>query len=56
MSQINLQHETTTDRGEEEEWKTRVKTDMLRSIGKTVRSSDGISSFRFVDWPRLKKN
>ena len=34
MSQINLQHGTTTDRGEQEEWKTRVKTDMLRSIGK----------------------
>jgi len=30
MSQINLQHGTTTDRGEQEEW----KTDMLRSIGK----------------------
>jgi len=23
MSQINLQHETTTDRGEQEEWKTK---------------------------------
>jgi len=34
MSQNNLQHGTTTDRGEQEEWKTRVKTDMLRSIGK----------------------
>jgi len=33
MSQINLQHGTTTDRGEQEEWKTK-KTDMLRSIGK----------------------
>jgi len=34
MSQINLQHGTTTDRGEQEELKT--KTDMLRSklIGK----------------------
>ena len=31
MSQINLQHGTTTDRGEEEE---RVKTDMIRSTGK----------------------
>ena len=35
MSKINLQHKTTTDRGEQEEWKTKEKkTDMLRSIGK----------------------
>jgi len=32
MRQINLQHGTTTDRGEQEDYK--VKTDMLRSIGK----------------------
>jgi len=32
MSQINLQHGTTTDRGEQEEQKE--KTDMLRSIRK----------------------
>jgi len=32
MSQINLQHGTTTNSGEQEVY--RVKTDMLRSIGK----------------------
>jgi len=32
MSQINLQHGTTTNSGEQED--KRVKTDMLRSIGK----------------------
>jgi len=32
MSQINLQHRTTTNSGEQEDYK--VKTDMLKSIGK----------------------
>jgi len=32
MSQINLQHGTTTNSGEQED--KRVKTDMLKNIGK----------------------
>ena len=37
MSQINLQHRTTTDRLEQEDYK--VKTAMLRSVGKQSRKS-----------------
>ena len=37
MSEINLQYGTTTDTGEQEDY--RVKTDMLRSIGKQSRES-----------------
>jgi len=37
MSQINLQRGTTTNSGEQEDYK--VKTDMLRSISKQSRES-----------------
>ena len=42
MSQIKLQHETTTNSGEQEDKK--VKTDMLRSIGK--QSGESVESVR----------
>ena len=34
MSQINLQHGTTTDRRDRKSGRVKSKTDMLRSIGK----------------------
>jgi len=42
MSHINLQHRTTTNSGEQEDYK--VKTDMLRSIGK--QSGESVESVR----------
>jgi len=42
VSQINLQHGTTTNSGEQEDY--RIKTDMLRSIGK--QSGESVESVR----------